>query len=246
MVETKKFYFTDSDNLSVMARLEEMFTELKKEGLESCIIGGQAVSANYLKYISDKVPTFDLKNVRKPDYLRSTSDIDIIVNGSLPKNFYSLIAEYFGRRCEFENIGSEVEVKTNEAEPVLSFHFTDESHSVQTQFYKEFAKNAQKIELKRGEKNVTCTAATPIDLLLMKLKACAERADEKKNSDIYDIYLMHIVSKKDGKSVISEALEKAERMGYDRVNGEKINKALTMYKSFLQSRQNTDKLLKEL
>jgi hypothetical protein len=98
MTEHGKFYFSDRVTLDRLTKLDGFFRDLKDStGLEGCIIGGVAVAANHINKVFSEYNIKDKKYSNKiKEFSRPTSDIDIVIDGEKPNNFYDLILQYFG------------------------------------------------------------------------------------------------------------------------------------------------------
>lgn len=226
---SKKYFFNDYNNLLAIDQLNYF---MEKNDLEGCIIGGNAVSANYINYVRNKSKDFDLEYCKKEleGFSRQTSDIDIIINGKKPKNFEGLIYEYFGSNNAKIGNSNEIDIVIDKDSPYLSFHFVDDHENSQSEYFKHFVENANKLSFTYDKNKYSCNFANPLDLIVMKLKSCSNRKNEaKKKVDLFDLDIL--ITK--NKYAISDIKKRIFEIGYHTKYGDKIKNSILEYHKYI-------------
>jgi hypothetical protein len=234
---SKKYFFNDRNNLRALNNLTSMLDDLKLEG---CVIGGNAVSANYINFIQEKLKKFDLyKNSEKiKHFSRETADIDIVINGEKPKKFEECLVKYFGKTGFKIGKSNELDITIDDESPYLSFHFIEKNPDSQSEYFRYFVKNAKELSFELKKNKYTCRVANPLDLALMKLKSCDERVTEsKKKTDLFDLNILLITNI----FTLSQIIKRAKEIGYDKRYGIKLKKSLAAYANYVLS-NNDEKI----
>jgi hypothetical protein len=237
---SKKYFFNDRNNLRALDSLTNFFEEA---GLEGCVIGGNAVSANYINFIQEKIKNFDLHEYGKKvkNFSRPTADIDIVINNYKPENFEQLLLKYFGKTGIKAGKNSELDITIDNETPYLSFHFIEENTDSQSEYYREFVKKAKTVSFISNMKKYSCKIADPLDLVIMKLKSCDERVtDAKKKTDLFDLNILLSINKYN----ISQVIRRIAEIGYDKKYENKIKKSLVSFVNYIF--ESTDKELAEI
>lgn len=221
---------------------------MKNLGVDYSIIGGQAISAN-LATEYENVKNFNLRDykniIRK--VTRDTSDIDVIVNNEISKDFYSNFKKYFGsswvkKEGKYNQIDFE---DSTGSSPYVSFHFIkkqdykSKTEFWQNKYYKDFVKSSKKLKIKSNKNNfIEASFANPLDLTLMKLKSQSERAtNSKKFTDLKDVSKMMIILKKEGKN-INDVINRMEEINYSAVYENKVKNGLANFKKYCKNKYN--------
>jgi hypothetical protein len=231
---SKKYFFNDINNLRV---LDNLTSFLDESGLEGCVIGGNAVSANYINFIQQKIRNFDLYDYNKniKNFSRETADIDIVINGQKPDNFEELILKYFGKTDFKTGKSNELDLTINNETPYLSFHFIEKNKDSQSKYFGNFVENAKDLSFISNKKTYNCRAADPLDLVIMKLKSCDERVTEsKKENDLFDLNILININK----YTVSQIKNRAMEIGYNESYENKIKKSLFSYVNFVIKNHN--------
>jgi hypothetical protein len=225
----KKYFFNDFCNLINLHQLE-LFK--KEAGLEGCVIGGNAVSANHINYIQQNTEKFDLNLIKEyiNNFSRPTSDIDIIINGNMTENFEELLLKYFGEYKSKLGKNNELDITLDNDSPYLSFHFLDNGENSQSKYFKDFVQNAKKLLFKSNSFDYECSFADPLDLVIMKLKSCSTRTNKaKKDTDLIDLQILIDINK----YTISQIKKRAVEINYTKDYCNEIKESLSTFVGYI-------------
>ncbi len=241
-----KYVFNNKNNL---VALDSLYHLLKEESLKGCVIGGNAVSANYVDYVMNKIKCNDINEYKMQikNFSRPTADIDVIINFKKPIGFEDLLNEYFGKRVSMKKGNNkELDIIIDEYTPYLSFHFIYDEPSPESAYYKDFVKNAKELSFISKSEEYKTIVADPLDLIIMKLKSCTERVtDKKKITDLEDLDVLFNMTK----SNIQDIINKSNNIGYSDKYLNKIEKGLDYYIKYVREQyenKESEFIIKEI
>lgn len=218
MIANHEINFFNINNLKTISNITKLLNE---SNLEGCIIGGNAVSTQYVSEVYKRIGSENdeskIYNSLK-DITRDTADVDMIVNGKLTDEFLEKLKEYYSTEISIRRIGDYAEVHdSGNNNPHLSIYFSgneDNTHNELNQYYKQIASNSEtkKLVIKKKEYNIRI--AKKEDLILLKLQSLPDRIHQiKKKHDLIDLNrLFPFVEKKLDEIIKSNNVLEGQKM----------------------------------